>query len=342
MSKVNSIGDIVMFSKVVKMLSAIVLTVGVLCGCGKKNDGVTKLKLAHGLDVKHPVHLAMVKMAEIVKEKSDGTLTIDIYPGGQMGGERSCIEQVQMGGKLNMTKCSAVTLENFVPIMRVFGMPYLFRDSEHFWNVLDGKIGQELLQAGEKKKIHGLCYYDAGARSFYTTKRKIESPADLRGMKIRTMKTNICINTISQLGGSAVSTAWGELYSSLSQGLVDGAENNTPSFLSSNHYGLCKYYILDEHARIPDILIMNSKTWKKLSPEHQKILKEAIAESVKYERELWKKAEVDDLKIVQEKNPKLKIIHPDLAPFKKAVQPMYEKVKGTDLGKLVDRIKDVK
>ncbi|MGD8786350.1 MAG: TRAP transporter substrate-binding protein, partial [Phycisphaerales bacterium] len=227
-----------------RIASLIIATIFIfgLFGCGKKSD-VTTLKIGHSLDVEHPVHKAMIFMGEKLKEKSAGKVILQIYPGEQFGSEREMIEQVQMGS-LDMTKVSTSPLESFVPSMSVFGVPYLFRDSNQLWNVLEGPVGKKLLQAGESKGLKGLCYYDAGSRSFYTKARQILTPADLDGMKIRVQESKTAMQMIESLGASPTPIAWGELYTSLQQGVVDGAENNPPSFYRSRHFEVCKHYSL--------------------------------------------------------------------------------------------------
>ena len=207
-----------------------------------QNKNATIIKLAHSLDVTHPVHKAMVYMSERVKEKSGGKMIVDIYPGGQLGNERELIELLQIGS-LAMTKVSTAPLEGFIPDMKIFGMPYLFENDEHRWSVLNGKIGRELLQSGESYFLRGMCYYDAGSRSFYTKDKPINTPSNLEGLKIRVQKSQTSINMVKNLGGSATPIPWGELYTSLQQGVVDGAENNPPSFYLSKHYEVCKFLV---------------------------------------------------------------------------------------------------
>jgi len=316
------------------------LLTGVTCvavlagGCKGKSD-VTVLKLAHSLDIKHPVHHALMFLARRVKEKSNGKMRIDVYPTEQLGSERDCIEHVQLG-ILAMTKTSSGPMEGFVPAIRVFGLPYLFRDSEHMWKVFEGPIGKELLAAGESKGLKGLCFYDAGARSFYTTDKKIETPADLAGMKIRVLKSEMSMRMIRAMGGSATPIDWGELYTSLQQGVVDGAENNPPSYYTSRHYEITRYFSLDEHLRLPDILVISPRIWKQLSPEARGILTEAVAESVAYQRELWKKMELKALAEVEKAG--VTVIRPDKKPFRDKVQSLWAEFEGTEVGELAKRI----
>ena len=295
------------------------------------------LKLGHGLDTSHPVHKAMEYLAERVKEKSDGRLIVEIFPGEQLGSEKECIEALQLG-YLAMTKTSSAPMESFVPKIKVYGIPYVFRDADHFWKVCKGPIGAELLEAGSKFGLKGLCYYDAGARSFYAQK-PINTPADLAGMKIRVQKSIVSMQMIEAMGGSPTPIDWGELYTSLDQGVVDGAENNPPSFETSRHYEICKYYSLDEHTRLPDLLVISTKVWRSLSPEFQKILTEAVAESVQYDIELWARAEKKSMKTVADAG--VQIIRPDKKPFRDAVKPMWQQYQGTEIGKLIERIQQV-
>jgi tripartite ATP-independent transporter DctP family solute receptor len=303
------------------------------------NSSVTILKLAHVLDINHPVHKAMVYMAERLADKSGGKMRVDIYPGGQLGAERDLIELLQIGS-LAMTKVSTAPLEAFVPEMKIFGMPYVFRDDDHRWQVLNSDIGKRLLLSGEKYFLRGMCYYDAGSRSFYTKDKPIYTPADLKGLKIRVMKSVTSVQMMQALGGSATPIPWGELYTALQQGVVDGAENNPPSFYLSRHYEVCKYYSLDEHTSVPDILLMSTVVWNSLSSQEQQWLQESIDESVEYQKKLWKEASDDALAQVQKAG--VTVIYPDKEPFRKSVKSMYEEYRGTEIYDLITEIKNFK
>ncbi len=316
----------------------ICMALTISAGCKKKDaQPQTVLKLGHTLDIAHPVHKAMVYMAERVNEKSAGRMKVEVYPSEQLGTEKECIEALQLG-YLAMTKTSSAPMEGFVPKMKIFGIPYLFRDSEHFWKVLKGPIGRELLLAGQSKGLRGLCYYDAGARSFYS-KKEIHSPADLKGLKVRVQNSIMSVKMIIAMGGSPTSIPFGELYTALDQGVVDGAENNPPSFYTSRHYEVCKYYTLDEHTMLPDFLAISTSVWNKLSPEFQQVLQEAVDESVEYQRKIWAEAEKDDLKSVQDAG--VKVIQPDKEPFRKSVKSLWDEFEGTDIGELIKRIQEV-
>jgi len=305
-----------------------------LCTCSSKKN-IIVIKLAHELDVNHSVHKAMVYMREFLLKRSGGTMRIDIYPGGQLGTERECIELLQIGS-LAMTKVSAAPLEAFVPEMKVFGIPYIFRDDTHRWNVLDGPIGRRLLLAGEPFFLRGMGYYDAGCRSFYTKSKLIRKPSDLKGLKIRTMKSATAVEMIKALGGSATPIPWGELYTSLQQGVVDGAENNPPSFFLSKHYEVCHYYSLDEHTAIPDILIMSTVVWNRLTKTQQSMLQEAVDSSVVYQRKLWKTA--TDSALAAVKDAGVEVYYPDKSLFENAVQKFHASFKGTAIDALLREI----
>ncbi|MEN8120980.1 MAG: TRAP transporter substrate-binding protein [Bacteroidota bacterium] len=307
-----------------------------LTNCGQKTKVI---KLAHGLDISHPVHKAMVFMGEKLKEKSKGKLQIQVYPGNQLGSERECIELLQIGS-LGMTKVSSAVMSNFAPDFQVLSFPYIFRDKDHYFKTLDSELGKSLLHKVEKYRIRGLCYYDAGSRSFYTSEKAVRKPEDLDGLKIRVMQSPIAIKMVKAMGGSPTPMASGEIYTAIQQGVVDGAENNPPSYYFSRHYEVAKYYTIDEHASIPDVLLISTGVWKRLDKEEQNWLQEAVDESVIYQRELWAESEQQCLKDAKENG--VEIIYPDKEPFVKAVQPLYEELtKDEQIKKLVETIRDL-
>ena len=265
----------------------LLLGVALLLGaCGGEGD-VKVIKLAHGLDPSHPVHLAMEYMAQRVDEKSGGRLRIDIYHSEQLGSERECLELLQIGS-VGITKVSSSALENFVPLMSLLGLPYLYRDEAHRFAVLDGEIGRKFLLAGEKYWLRGLCFYDAGSRSFYTKEKPILAPSDLLGVKVRTQESPMAMKMVRALGGSPTPSPGASSTPRSSRGVVDGAENNPPSFHLSRHYEVCKHYALDEHTAVPDVLIISTIVWNDLPPEFQEIIQEAALESAERQKVLWK------------------------------------------------------
>jgi len=305
---------------------------------GTPGKQVRLLKLAHSLDTSHPVHLGMVQMQKRLEELSGGTMNIEIYPGAVLGGETECMEQLQ-NGVLAMTKTSTGPMEAFVPEIKVFGLPYLFRDAAHFWKFADGPDGKELLHKGADRTMYGLCYYAAGTRNFYTNVRQIRTPDDLKGLKIRVMNSPMAIKMVELLGASPTPISWGELYSALAQGIVDGAENNPPSFYSNKHYETCKYFSLDAHVMLPDMLLINTRIWKSLSPQEQEWLQQAADESSQFQRDLWATKTVEALEAVKKLG--VEVYQPDMKPFMDKVAPMYDEYKGTPIGELVNHIREM-
>jgi tripartite ATP-independent transporter DctP family solute receptor len=322
----------------IKSLFLLPVILSLLSSCGPQEQGRV-LKLAHGLDPSHPVHQAMVFMADRCKEISGGELSIDIYPSGQLGSEQQCVELLQIGS-LAITKVSAAVMESFTEEFKVVGLPYIFRSKEHAFKVLDGEIGHELLLSTEPFWIRGLCFYDAGSRSFYTIDKPINRPDDLKGLKIRVMKSMTAMEMVKAQGGSPTPISWGELYTALQSGVVDGAENNPPSFYTSHHYEVCKYYSLNEHTRVPDVLIVSQKVWEKLSDQEKLWLQQAANESVPVERELWAESEKESLEIVEKEG--VTIIYPDKTPFAGKVQDLLESYRDNEkLYDLITRIREV-
>lgn len=318
----------------------VVLASVLLAGCGPARS-VKAIKLAHALDPSHPVHLGMAHFAARLAEKSGGRLRVDLYPSGQLGTERECVELLQLGG-LGMTKASSSALEGFAAPYRVFGLPFLFDNDTHRWAALDGEVGREILLSAQDKFLRGLCYYDAGTRSFYLTKRRVERPEDLAGLKIRTQESPMAIRMVRALGASATPISFGELYTALQQGVVDGAENNPPSFHLSRHYELCRYYVLNEHTAVPDVLLISTHLWRQLTPEEQRWVQEAADESEEHQRRLWDEATRRALDAVRAAG--VEVIVPDKAPFQERVASLHGEIARElpAVGELARRIREAR
>ena len=300
--------------------TSIVLLYGlILLGCQSHRKEV--ITLAHGLDQQHSVHKAMLRFGEVLHQKSGGTMEVRVYPSQQLGSERELLELLQLGS-VDITKVSAAVMENFVPEYRVFSVPYVFMGKEHAFQILDGAIGKRILQSGTGVKLHGLGYYDSGSRSFYTKSTPIEKPADLEGLKIRVQESVTAMAMVEALGGSPTPIAFGELYTALQAGVVDGAENNPPSFFLTRHYEVCRYYSLNEHSRIPDVLLMSTHSWDRLSEQQRQWVEEAVVESVEYQRILWEQSEQEALNAVKEHG--VTVIYPQKEPFEQKVQGLKQ------------------
>lgn len=228
-------------------------------------------------------------------------------------------------------------MESFAPQFKVLGIPYIFKSDDHRNQVYDGPIGDAILDSGKEYWLKGLCFYDAGSRSFYTTEKPIRKAEDLKNMKIRVMKSITANKMISEMGGVPVPIAWGELYTALQQGVVDGAENNPPSFHLSRHYETSKYYTLDKHTSIPDVLVISTIVWDRLTPEQQQWVSEAAKESVSPQRGFWRDSEEKSLAIVRAAG--IEVIEPDLESFQEATKTIIEEFKqDEELRPLINRI----
>jgi tripartite ATP-independent transporter DctP family solute receptor len=243
----------------------------VSCG-GQGGDGIT-FHLPHVLNTEHPVHKALERFAEEMERRSEGAMRVKIHPGGTLGNEQELVDNVSNDTDA-FTKISSTILETKTDLAKVYSLPYLFRDGDHMWKVLDGEIGRELLDMALDQNLKGICYFDAGARSFYT-KDEVTVPEDLHGVKIRVQKSVMMQKLVESLGASPQQIAFSELYTALDTGVVRGAENNIPSYYTTRHYKVAPYYGFDEHVRIPDILVMSARRWNRLSPEQQEIVRDS-------------------------------------------------------------------
>jgi len=270
----------------------------------------------------YPTTLGDKKFAELVNEKSGGRIKIDVFPSAQLGEEKAVIEQVQLGA-IEFTRVSSGALAGFNKDYGVFSLPYIFDSQEHMWNFLKGEAGEKLLESLESSKMKGLTYFDPGSRSFYT-KEPVTKIEDLKGKKIRVIQNQVNVDLMEALGASATPMPYGDVFSAIQTGVIDGAENNYPSYYSSKHYEVAKYFLVDQHQRVPEVLLVSTATWEKLSPEDQKILKEAALESVAYQIEEWNKYEKESEEKVKAAGSVITQVT-DLTPWKEAVKPVIEK-----------------
>jgi tripartite ATP-independent transporter DctP family solute receptor len=278
----------------------------------------------------------MVHMSERLFTLSGGSMRTDIYLNGQLGSERELLEMLQIGA-LAMTKVSAISLEGFSADMKLFSIPYIFEDSAHYWRVLNGEIGTRMLDSIRKVRLQGLGYYDAGSRSFYMTASAVKTPADLESKKVRVLPSRTSIEMVESLGAAATPISWGELYTALQQGVVDGAENNPPSYYLSKHYETARYYTLDEHTSVPDVLIMSREIYDGLTMQQRTWLQQAVAESIVLQRALWVTAEKTALEAVQAAG--VEIIYPDKQLFRDAVLDLQATFAQSPLGPVIRQVK---
>jgi tripartite ATP-independent transporter DctP family solute receptor len=299
-----------------------------------------KLRLAEIHPDDYPTTLGDKEFARLVEEKTDGEVVIDVYANGVLGDETNIIKSVQMGS-IDFARVSLAPMGEFQKDLNALQMPYLYRDDEHMWKVLDGDIGQNLLDGLSEENFYGLCFYDGGSRSFYNTKKEIKSLDDLKGLKIRVQENKLMQTLISSLGANPTSMAMSEVYSALKTGVIDGAENNFSSYVSANHYEVATYYTIDKHTRIPEIVIASKTSLDKLGEEKIEIIKESARESEALQIDEWNKAEEENRKKAEENGCKITELDEDtLKEFQEASQEVYD-TEGKDFSELIEEIKAV-
>ena len=303
-----------------------VAAAGVLAGCGSQtaqtnggSEHVFNLTLSHGLAEDHAVHIALTGLADAVREQSEGTLNIEICPNAPLGSEVDNITQIRAGA-LDMAKVSASTLGNFQQEWNVLSVPYVFNDQQHYYNVMDGEIAQDLYKLTESKGFMGLTWMDSGARSFYTANRAIREPSDLKGLMIRTMDSQMAINMMAALGGAATVTSYSEIYTAMQQGVIDGAENNVTAM--RDHADVTQYYCFDEHTRIPDILLISTETWNAFSDHQREIMTSCARAMTEDYKAAWTAFEDEVLAVAEEKGVEL-IYDVNIPAFQEACQSIY-------------------
>lgn len=289
----------------------------------------------------YPTVEAVRAMGAALKEQSKGKLGVKVFPSGALGSERDTIEQLKIGG-LDMMRINAAPLNNIVPETIAISMPFVFRSTQHMRQVLDGPIGDEILAAMEAQGMVGLAFYDSGARSVYTVKQPVKSLADMKGLKIRVQQSDLFVAMIEALGANATPMPYGEVYTGLKTGLVDGAENNWPSYESSRHFEAAKYYNVTEHSMVPEVLVFSKKVFDGLSKEDQALVRKTAKESVAVMRKLWDEREAKSRKTAEAGGAQV-IPVADKKPFVDAMKPVYAKFVNTPkLQQLVQRIQDTK
>lgn len=300
---------------VVAVISMCAIAVAATTGYAK-----TVLKLGTSTQPSHIYNLAAERFGEIVADKSGGELEVQVFPAAQLGSERDMVEGLQLGS-LEMTLTSTGPMGNFVPQVKLFNLPFLFKDRESCYRVLDGEIGTQIADRFVKIGIRSLGWYENGFRNITNSQRPITSPADMDGLKIRVMEDDVFILTMKALGASPTPMAFGELYTALEQGVVDAQENPLAVIHSSRFFEVQKYLAMTGHFYSPAVMLISEITWQSLSPEHQKIVAAAAKEAKDYERQLSIQADQELEAACAEEG--MVVTHPDKEPFMKAVAPVY-------------------
>lgn len=285
----------------------------------------------------YPTVEAVKYMGKLLEEKTKGKLGVDVFHSAQLGQEKDTIEQTQFG-VIDLNRVSLGPFNNIIEETKIPSLPYIFRSVDHMHKVMDGPVGEQILAAFAAHDLIGLAFYDGGSRSFYNKAKPIQSAADLKGMKFRVMQSDMFVDMVKALGANATPMPYGEVYSSIQTGVIDGAENNWPSYDSSGHYEVAKYYTLDEHLIVPEVLVMSKKTWDGLSPDEQTAVRAAAKESVPYMRDLWAKQEKASEDKIRAAGAQI-VKDIDKKPFIDAMKPVYDKYVQSD--KMKEMVKQI-
>ncbi len=327
--------------KILMVLMSVCLATLFITGVSSKATAapiVMKLAETHPQD--YPTTKGDYEFARLVKERTNGRIVVEVFHSKQLGEERAVIEQVQLGG-IDMTRVSISAVSAFVRDLDAFQLPYLYRDAAHMWKVLNGKIGEEILKKHEAFNFVGVGWFEGGSRNFYT-KKQVKTVSDLKGMKIRVQQAPLMVGMVEALGAVATPLPYGEVYSALQTGVVDGAENNWPSYLTTSHYEVAKYFITDEHTRVPEITVGSKKVFDKLSKEDRAIILKAAKDAVAYQIKLWNDFEKVAEKTVREKGSVITEVSPtEKQKFMDAMKPLYDK-QPSEIMAVVNKIRAVK
>lgn len=320
-----------------------VFSIGILSGCHYQKNNKEEVipeyvfTYAENQPEGYPTTLGAYRFAELVNERTQGRIRINVHSGGVLGDELAVIEQLQYGG-IDFARVSVMTMGEVDPKLNILQLPYLYQDSAHMWRALDGEIGQEFMSSLETYQLHGLSWYDAGARHFYTTE-PVGRLEDLNGKRIRVAESELMKALIHALGAVPVPMAYSDVFSALETGEIDGAENNWPSYTFTEHHKVAKYMVLDGHSRIPELQLASQATWNKLSKQDQVTIKACALESALYERQLWAEQEEASRKKAEQSGVvTTQLSDAETRHFCDAVTELYEQY-GGEYQELIKRIK---
>ncbi|ACT60461.1 TRAP transporter substrate-binding protein [Hirschia baltica] len=307
-----------------------------LSGC---NSNQPALIAADALSADYPTVAALTFMTDRLREKTDGRIKTEIYSGAQLGAERDTLEISMFGGidfnRVNLAPLNPIAKSTIVP-----SLPFVFRSIPHMRAAMDGAPGQKILASLAEHDLIGLCFYDSGARSFYNTIKPIRTPDDLKGMKIRVQNSNLYVAMVEALGANATPMSFSEVYQSLVQGVIDGAENNWPSYENTRHFEAARYYSLTQHLMTPEILVMSARRWKMMSDNDRELVMESARESVPFMRQIWDARVNSAMEVVKKSGVEI-IETIDKDPFIKCMQPVYDRFLTPNLRELMEEIQDM-
>jgi tripartite ATP-independent transporter DctP family solute receptor len=289
----------------------------------------------------YPTVQALYFMGRLIAQRTGGRHTIRVFHSHQLGEEKETIEQTRVGA-IDLNRTNVAPIGSLVPVANVLALPFLFRSRDHLHKVLDGPIGEEILDSFKNYGFIGLTFYDSGARSIYNSKRAIRSPADMKDLRIRVQQSKLMVDMIKALGAQPIELPYGQVITGLTTGLIDGAENNWPSYVTTNHFKYARYYTLTEHTMSPEVLIMSLGAWKSLSAEDQKIFREAARESSRYMRKQWLALEIKSQRTAEAAGVAV-VTNFDRKPFESAMTSIYaDATRDAVMGRLIERIRQTR
>jgi len=312
------------------LLGVIAASVTGLPGCdlARVNNALT---IADNQPDGYPTVAGLEYLANRLRQRSQGELWPKVYSGGQLGAESDTLEITILGG-IDINRVNIVPLNAFAPATLIPTLPFVFQSVQHMRKSMDGEPGKKILQTLQNHGLVGLCFYDSGARSFYTSQRPIHSPKDMVGLKLRVQNSDLYIDMVKALGADAVPMPYAEVYQGLMQGVVDGAENNWPSYASSRHFEVARFYSLSRHVMAPEVVVMSLRSWEKLSDKHKELVQTCAAESVGVMRNLWDQRVETSVELARAAN--VEVVEVDRTEFLRLMRPVW--------GKYLDRHSDIK
>jgi tripartite ATP-independent transporter DctP family solute receptor len=311
-------------------------------GGGQKAGGTKVFILADNQPDGYPTVLGDLAMAKYVEEKTNGAIKIEVYNNSVLGDERTTIEQTQTGA-IHFIRVGLNPLSSINPVMNALAMPFLFRDRDHMFKVLDGQIGKELMESLQGQHLLGLCWLDAGFRNFYNSQRAVSTQADMVGLKIRVQESALMMDMVRFLGAQPTPMAYGEVYSGIQNGVVHGAENNWPSYITAAHFEVAKYFTVDGHMSSPEMILINTEVWKSLTPAEQQIIKDGALEGAKVERAAWLKAEQEYERQARAAGCTItELTQAQHQLFANALMPLYDQPAYAQFADIVRRVRDTR
>lgn len=330
--------------RLISLFAFLAIFVVNLNGCSYKqnNDDKTVLILANLQKEDYPTSVACDKFAQLVNKKTNGKVVIETYHNGQLGEEDSVVNQVK-AGVIDFARVSTSALTKFDDNLNAFQFPFIFKDENSMWKVLESDLGDKFLNSSSLKQngVEGLTWYTGGSRNFYNSKKEIKNADDLKGMKIRVQSTDGMNALIKSMGAEPVSVAFSDLYSSIENGDIDGAENNWPSYISTDNYKVAKYITVDQHTAIPEMIIVSNRTMAQLSDEDQKIIRECAVESTKTQKEVWNKYEKDSMKTAENAGCVITYLNDDQSSSFKKIGSDVSNKQGAKYKDVLKQIKDM-